>query len=92
MNSATDPELPHVMLPLWLAYPEIPRYAIGWRMGAGEEYSWKFSEWWEKLSLTAQLDYQTLYPEPAGWRGWYAEEDEEEADEEAADTYELDDF
>jgi hypothetical protein len=75
------------MLPLWLQYPEIPRYSIGWRMGAGEDYAWKFLEWWENLSSAAQLEYQTIYPEPVSWRGWYAEEDwDEEDEEEATDT------
>ena len=93
MNSTTEIELRNAMLPLWLEYPEIPRYSIGWRMGTGEGYAWKFSEWWEKLSPAAQLEYQTLYPEPVGWRGWYAEEDWDEVDEEeAADTYGLDGF
>jgi hypothetical protein len=93
MNSATTIKLPNAMLPLWLKYPEIPRYAIGWRMGAGEDYSCKFSEWWEALSSEVKQEYQNFYPEPVGWRGWYVEEDWDEAGkEEAANTYDLDGF
>lgn len=27
-----------IMPPPWLAYREIERYSIGWRMGCGEDY------------------------------------------------------
>ncbi len=27
-----------ILLPPWLAYPEIDRHSIGWRMGYGEDY------------------------------------------------------
>ena len=26
-----------IMPPLWIAFPEIERYSIGWRMGHGED-------------------------------------------------------
>lgn len=35
--------------PPWLAYPEIERYSIGWRMGYGEDYLYKFSDWFYSL-------------------------------------------
>jgi hypothetical protein len=36
-------------------------------------------------------EYQRRYPEPAGWRGWYREEEEEdESETEKTDGYELD--
>lgn len=31
-----------LMPPPWLAYPEIERYSIGWRMGYGEDYIGRF--------------------------------------------------
>ena len=85
MSQPAEDERQATKLPLWLAFPEIPRYSIGWRMGVGEDYAMEFGEWWETLSAEAQQAYQQRYPEPAGWRGWYADEDpnEEEADEEA---------
>lgn len=89
MTSRVDNELLKVMLPLWLALPDIPRYSIGWRMGEGDDYSWEFSKWWDGLSLPAQQEYQRRYPEPVGWQGWYREEDLDEGDE-SEDGYELD--
>ena len=38
------------MAPEWLACPEIPQYSIGWRMGYGEDYGYRISLWWQKLS------------------------------------------
>ena len=90
MNPAVEAELLHARLPLWLALPAIPRYSIGWRMGDGDSYSWDFSEWWDALSPAAQQEYQRRYPEPAGWRGWYCEEDSEESGGEEVAGYELD--
>ncbi|MGI4863496.1 MAG: hypothetical protein ACRYFZ_06200 [Janthinobacterium lividum] len=93
MSSENEKELLNALLPLWLAFPAIPRYSIGWRMGEGDSYSWEFSKWWKKLSPAAQQEYQKLYPEPIGWRGWYAEAEweEEEGDEgEKTEGYELD--
>jgi hypothetical protein len=91
MDYLSNNKLLNAMLPLWLAFPDIPRYSIGWRMGEGDSYSWNFSRWWEKLSPAAQQAYQQCYPEPVGWRGWYREEDlDEENDEEQVDGYEID--
>ena len=36
--------------PPWIAYPEIERYSIGWRMGYGEEYICRWGGWWETLT------------------------------------------
>ncbi|WP_246414918.1 NADAR family protein [Listeria farberi] len=54
-----------------MAYPEIERYSIGWRMGYGEDYQTKFFKWWETLSSAEKLEYQTLFPEPIAWDGWW---------------------
>jgi hypothetical protein len=86
MSSTIENELQDAMLPLWLQFPDLPRYSIGWRMGSGEEYAWKFSDWWDKLSVAAQQEYEQRYPEPVGWSGWYRDEDlDEEEDEEVND-------
>ncbi len=82
MNPKTEKELSDARLPLWLAFPDIPRYSIGWRMGAGDGYSWDFYQWWQALSPAAQQEYQQRYPEPVGWRGWSADEDWDEDGEE----------
>lgn len=68
-----------IMPPLWLAYPAIERYSIGWRMGSGEDYRYKFWDWMETLSKEEQEKYRGLFPEPATWRGWWENEDTCEA-------------
>lgn len=59
--------------PLWLVYPEIPQRSIGWRMGYGESYAWKFNDWYDSLTLDEQIKYQTMFPAPHSWRGYYDE-------------------
>ncbi len=91
MNPTIEKELHEAKLPLWLAFPDIPRYSIGWRMGEGEGYAWDFHQWWQTLSSAAQQEYQKRYPEPAGWRGWYADEDwDEDSEEEQPSKDDLD--
>lgn len=62
------------MAPLWFMYPHITRYCIGWRMGYGEDYKYKFGDWYSSLTIEEQKQYQIMFPEPKGWLGWYEEE------------------
>lgn len=39
-----------IMMPLWIAYPEIDRYSIGWRMGYGEDYVYQWGTWFDSLT------------------------------------------
>ncbi|WP_313181669.1 NADAR family protein [Lacrimispora sp.] len=64
-----------IMPPPWLAYPKIERYSIGWRMGYGEDYMIRFSTWWDTLSQEERTEYQTLFPEPVTWKGWWEDDD-----------------
>ncbi|WP_175631388.1 NADAR family protein [Bacteroides acidifaciens] len=57
--------------PLWLAYPEIPQYSIGWRMGYGEDYRWLFNDWFTDLSEEEQAKYREMFPTPYSWQGYY---------------------
>lgn len=57
--------------PLWLTYPEISQYSIGWRMGYGEDYRWLFNDWFTGLSQEEQSKYQEMFPTPYSWRGYY---------------------
>ena len=57
-----------LMPPPWLAYPEIERYSIGWRMGYGEDYIGRFFSWLEDLSSEERMEYQALFPEPVTWK------------------------
>lgn len=66
----------NILLPPWLAYPEIERYSIGWRMGGGEDYIGKWHRWYQKLSPQKSADYQELFPEPPTWKGFWNDTDE----------------
>ena len=59
------------MPPPWLMYPHIPHGSIGWRMGYGETYRYKFYDWFEKLSKAEQKQYQLMFPAPKTWSGYY---------------------
>ncbi|MDS0525502.1 NADAR family protein [Clostridium sp. SHJSY1] len=61
------------MAPLWIKYPQINRYSLGWRMGFGESYVVKFGEWYESLNNEEKKEYKEMFPEPKGWLGWYEE-------------------
>lgn len=60
-----------IMPPPWLAYPELERCSIGWRMGAGEDYLEKLGTWLDTLSTEELTEYRTLFPEPVTWQGWW---------------------
>lgn len=64
-----------IMPPLWLACPKIERYSIGWRMGYGEDYLFKFMDWLDTLSQEEREEYRNLFPEPVTWKGWWEKED-----------------
>ena len=58
-----------IMPPPWLAHREIERYSIGWRMGYGEDYIYRFGDWMDTLSPDERTEYRTLFPEPVTWKG-----------------------
>ena len=60
------------MVPPWHKYPAIPLGSLAWRMGHGEEYWIEFINWFAGQLPEAQRDYASSYPEPAGWKGFYA--------------------
>lgn len=64
-----------IMAPPWIAYPEIPRYSIGWRMGCGEGYIGEWSKWYHSLDEKEQKEYQILFPEPVTWSGYWEHTD-----------------
>lgn len=59
--------------PPWVRYPDIPRFSIGWRMGAGEEYGCVLRLWKEGRSRDELLDYLRRFaPIPVSWGTWAA--------------------
>ena len=67
-----------IMPPPWMAFPEIERYSIGWRMGYGEDYIYRFGDWLDTLSPEERTEYRALFPEPVTWKGWWDDEDSSE--------------
>lgn len=66
----------NILLPPWLAYPEIERHSIGWRMGYGEDYIGKWHRWYQKLPAKKSGEYRQLFPEPPTWKGFWNDTDE----------------
>ena len=58
-------------LPPWLAYPEIDKYSIGWRMGYGETHMMDLNKYWKNLNDTDKRIYQLTYPARGKWKDWY---------------------
>ncbi len=58
--------------PPWEVYPHIPFLDIGWRMGPGETYWVKFSDFYNALSEGEKAQYERENPEPEAWSGFYA--------------------
>ncbi|MFT5823975.1 MAG: ribA/ribD-fused uncharacterized protein [Crocinitomix sp.] len=56
------------MPPLWIMYPEITQFSIGWRMGYGEGYKWDLFDWLKKLTVDDKKRYDEMFPRPAFWR------------------------
>ncbi len=68
------------MPPVWMMYPNISQYSIGWRMGYGESYKWDLADWKESLTEEEQKKYHEMFPNPIFWR---------EYDNEDTDAYEC---
>lgn len=56
--------------PPWVAFPDLPRGSMGWRMGAGEEALMRFAEYVRGLPLEEARQLQERYPEPEAWQGF----------------------
>ncbi|UIR56396.1 NADAR family protein [Sphingobacterium sp. SRCM116780] len=59
------------MPPLWLMYPHISQFSIGWRMGYGESYRNNLFDWLETLTDDENKKYQEMFPAPKTWREYY---------------------
>jgi len=62
------------MPPIWMMYPHITPYSIGWRMGYGEGYRFALYDWIDTLKEDEQKQYERMFPRPIFWRS-YADED-----------------
>ena len=57
---------------IWLMFPQLDRGSIGWRMGSGEDYLAKWHKFYKHLNKKEKRAYQSKYPEPLGWEGFYS--------------------
>lgn len=73
------------MPPIWMMYPHISQFSIGWRMGYGEGYRWRWVDWLESLTEEERNKYGEMFPHPTFWRGYAGEEH----DSTATEDYEL---
>ena len=64
-----------LMFPLWIAYPTFNSVTIGWRMGAGEAYKYRWHGWYRSLSEDRKAEYKEHFPPPerGAWSGFYEE-------------------
>ena len=66
--------LENPVLPPWLAYPELDKNSIGWRMGYGENHIIELSKYLESLTEPEKKIYQLTYPAIGEWKNWYENE------------------
>ncbi len=55
------------MPPIWMMYPNISQFSIGWRMGYGESYKWDLLDWLKTLKLEEKKKYDLMFPKPKFW-------------------------
>lgn len=67
------------MPPIWIMYPNISQYSIGWRMGYGEGYKFDLGDWKNTLSENDKKTYDEMFPRPVFWRNPF-DNDSEESD------------
>lgn len=59
------------MIPPWLQFSDYPRFCIGWRMGAGEDYMENWREFLKNLSPDEKEQYKNDNPAPEEWESIY---------------------
>lgn len=81
--------LQKAMRPQWMVYPSYGEFSMGWRMGGGEDYRYKFWDWYEKLTEKEQQAYQEAYPYPIFWHynNWNDDEVDNDTTEEDEERY-----
>lgn len=62
------------MPPVWMMFPHISQFSIGWRMGYGEGYKYELGDWLNSLPETEKNEYEKMFPAPKTWREYYNED------------------
>lgn len=68
INKISD--IPNIVLPPWLAFPGIDAEDMFWRMGLGEDY---FYKWVNYFNNANQGQYKQKFKAPEGWENFYDE-------------------
>ncbi|KIC10324.1 hypothetical protein RA19_11435 [Leisingera sp. ANG-M1] len=72
-NAAWDKRVKEgTVVPPWHEIPGYGRASMCWRMGGGEDYMRNFREWFSVLDRHDREKFQTEFPEPQDWSGFYA--------------------
>jgi hypothetical protein len=58
--------------PPWVEFPDIPMGSLGWRMGFGEQYWNKWSQWYLSLPEALRTEFKQQWQEPPEWTGIYS--------------------
>ena len=56
------------LLPPWLAFPDLPRFSIGWRKRPPESHFTEWTSWYVALQEDARRSYRRRYRAP--WPLW----------------------
>ena len=59
------------MPPLWLMYPYISEFSIGWTVGYGYEYKKDLLSWLNTLDEKKRAEWEELFPPPSFWQNEY---------------------
>ncbi|MES9948593.1 MAG: hypothetical protein ABW118_06520 [Candidatus Thiodiazotropha sp.] len=60
-----------LMVPPWVKYPNIPLGSIGWRMGSGETYWYKYVDWYKTTNDEIKKRVQEKYSAEGRWENFY---------------------
>jgi ribA/ribD-fused uncharacterized protein len=59
----------HFVPPPWIAFPDVERSDLFWRMGRGEDHVIKASRFRDSLLPPARLEYDAYFKVPNEWQG-----------------------
>jgi ribA/ribD-fused uncharacterized protein len=57
------------MPPVWMMYPQLSQFSIGWRMGYGEHYKFDLANWLKTLTAKERRKYAEMFSKPTFWHG-----------------------
>ncbi|WP_052257608.1 hypothetical protein [Leisingera sp. ANG-DT] len=71
-NAAWDKRVNEgTIIPPWCEIPGYGHTSMCWRMGGGEDYMRNFRAWFSQLETNDRIQFETKFPEPQDWSGFY---------------------